>query len=44
MAGAYDADMAGTTPGGNDAARNPGYVTVQVTSPHGEKHPLKVKF
>ena len=42
MAGAYDGDMA-ARPGGHEAARNTMYVVVQVVSPQGEKHPLKVR-
>ena len=42
MAGAYDGDMAGR-PGGCEAARDTTYVVVQVVSPQGEKHPLKVR-
>jgi len=43
MAGAYDGDMAGR-PGGCEAARDTTYVVVQVVSPQGEKHPLKVRL
>jgi hypothetical protein len=42
MAGAYDGDMAGRS-GGCEAARTEAYVVVQVVSPQGEKHPLKVR-
>mmetsp|Transcript_35575 Transcript_35575/g.52225 ORF Transcript_35575/g.52225 Transcript_35575/m.52225 type:complete len:257 (-) Transcript_35575:53-823(-) len=42
MAGAYDGDMA-SAPRPIQAATNPGYVTVHVVSPQGDKHPLKVR-
>jgi hypothetical protein len=41
MAGAYDADMAGSAPGSHEAERNSVYVVVQVThliSPRLEIH------
>lgn len=39
---AYDANIAASATN-QEAARNAAYVTVQVVSPQGEKHPLKVR-
>ena len=39
---AYDSNMAASG-SGQEAARNAVYVLVQVVSPQGEKHPLKVR-